>query len=127
MKKFNYTTLKLVFAITILLGVVFLFYYSCHPFSQFSKGSYLLVEDFINAVFVDESNLFGLEINSTTTLTEIYFVKDIEYGLSVVGESQRFYKYADGKFYINNQLEYLFYGDSYIYKESNRSLLEKIY
>ncbi len=126
MKKFNYTALKLVLAISILLSVVFLFYYSFNPFINFSKGSYILQKDLINCVFLNQNDLFGLEFTSENTLTEFTFVANEE-GMNVVSEQSLFYSYKDGMITINNIIEYFMYGKNFVYKDSNHSLLEKVY
>lgn len=126
MKKFNYTTLKLVFAISILVSVVFLFYYSCQPFFNFSNGSYILKEDLINSVYISYSDLFGLEFTSDTTITEFNFIASDE-GMNVVNERSLLYKYENGMITINSKVEYYLYGDNMLYKDSNHSLLEKVF
>lgn len=126
MKKFNYTALKLVIAILILCGVVFLTYYSIKPFINFCFGSYVLQENLINTVYINKSDLFGLEITSDTTVTEFTFV-DSEEGLKVGNEESFIYEYKNGMITINNHVEYYLYGDNFIYKDSNSSLLEKVF
>lgn len=126
MKKFNYTALKLVIAILILCGVVFLTYYSIKPFINFSYGSYILQKDLINNVYIDQNDLFGLEITSDTVITEFTFIATDE-GLKVSNEDSFVYKYENGMISINNKVEYYLYGDNLVYKDSTRALLEKVF